>query len=455
MKHRALFAGCLLLAACQSGPKDAGNQKIHLVTLAPGHFHAALVQKSMYEEIDSNVNVFAPAGPELDAHMALVNSYNQRPENPTHWAEKVYTGPDFLEKMAEAKIPNAVVVIAGNNRDKTSYIRTAVNAGMNVLADKPMAITAAGFGELERIMDDAAARNVLLYDIMTERSEITNILQKELLQDATVFGSLQPGSPDTPSVVIESVHHFFKSVSGKPLRRPQWFFDPAQQGDAMTDVNTHLVDLAQWICFDTLHIDYKKDIRLLAAKKWPTPISRAQFTAITGATNFPAFLQPLVKNDSMLQTAANGSIDYSLNGVHIRAIALWNYQAPEGGGDTHDAIIRGTKATLHIRQGKDENWKPELYVIPAQADTSFGAALQASVGRLAQRYPGLGVTKTASGWKLQIPDALRTTHEAHFAEVAERFLKFLQAGRIPEWERKNIIAKYYVTTGGLALAGGQ
>jgi len=35
---------------------------VRLITLAPGHFHAALLQKSMYEGVDSTVQVFAPDG---------------------------------------------------------------------------------------------------------------------------------------------------------------------------------------------------------------------------------------------------------------------------------------------------------------------------------------------------------------------------------------------------------
>ena len=50
-----------------------------------------------------------------------------------------------------------------------------------------------------------------------------------------------------------------------------------------------------------------------------------------------------------------------------------------------------------------------------------------------------------------IPDAYRTGHEAHFAEVTERFLRYLEAG-IPDWEVPNIIAKYYTTIRALELA---
>src|SRR4051812_41675643 len=65
---------------------------VHLITLAHGHFHAALLQKSMYKEVDSTVYVFAPEGQEVTSHLALIDSYNNRKENPTAWKEKVYTG---------------------------------------------------------------------------------------------------------------------------------------------------------------------------------------------------------------------------------------------------------------------------------------------------------------------------------------------------------------------------
>jgi len=89
---------------------------------------------------------------------------------------------------------------------------------------------------------------MILYDILTQRSEITSILQKQLSQVPEVFGQLKQGTADNPAVIMESVHRFFKQVSEKPLVRPDWYFDPMQQGDAIADVGTHLVDLVQWVC---------------------------------------------------------------------------------------------------------------------------------------------------------------------------------------------------------------
>lgn len=93
-------------------------------------------------------------------------------------------------------------MLAGNNQRKTEYISKVVNAGLNVLGDKPMAINSSNFAMLENAFRTAAKNGVLLYDIMTERSEITNILQKELAHTPAVFWNAgcrypkQPGCSD-------------------------------------------------------------------------------------------------------------------------------------------------------------------------------------------------------------------------------------------------------------------
>ncbi len=66
----------------------------------------------MYATIDSTVHVYAPKGNELDAHLALINGYNSRADNPTAWKENIYTGEGYLERMIAEKKGN-VVVLAG------------------------------------------------------------------------------------------------------------------------------------------------------------------------------------------------------------------------------------------------------------------------------------------------------------------------------------------------------
>ncbi|MEO5591556.1 MAG: putative oxidoreductase C-terminal domain-containing protein [Chitinophagaceae bacterium] len=429
----------------------ADSAAVRLITVDPGHFHAALVQKSMSEGIDSVVNVYAPEGPELQSHLDLIKQYNERTEAPTHWAEKVYTGDDFLEKMIAEKKGN-VIVLAGNNLRKTQYITRSVEAGMNVLADKPMAITPANFTELENDFITAAQKKVLLYDIMTERSEITNLLQKEFAQTPEVFGSLNAGSANAPSVTIESVHYFYKFVSGKALTRPAWFFDPAQQGEAIADVGTHLIDLVQWQCFPDLAIDYKKDIIIGNARLWPTPVTLSQFSTVTKKDSFPAFLRPYVTSDTVLETHANGQVNYTLKGKHIKLTARWEYKAPEGSGDTHYCLLKGTLASLEIKQGKDENFKPTLYILPANDNKQYDSILQKAVEKINSSYPGVTIEKTNKVWKVIIPEKFKVGHEAHFAQVMQRYLQYLKAGQLPAWETPCMIAKYYTATKALEIA---
>ncbi len=100
--------------------------KVKFMNLDPGHFHAALVQKKMYESVDPVVHVYAPDGPEVEAYMGLINRYNSSTENPTSWEKQVYKGENFFQKMIKEK-PGNVMVVSGNNGKKTEYILEAVS----------------------------------------------------------------------------------------------------------------------------------------------------------------------------------------------------------------------------------------------------------------------------------------------------------------------------------------
>jgi predicted dehydrogenase len=438
-----------------AGKTAAVEGEIRLITLDPGHFHASLVQKTMVPGVSSVVQVYAPEGPELRDHLARIRAFNNRATGPTRWEERVAAGPDFLERMVRERKGN-VVVIAGNNARKTTYIKAAVDAGLNVLADKPMAVTPADF-ELLREAFAAAERNgVLLYDIMTERSEIATILQRELIAVPALFGAFERGTVEDPAVIKASVHHFFKVVAGSPLVRPAWFFDTSQQGEGIVDVTTHLVDLVQWECFPDEAIDGMSDIVLEKARRSTTPIVRDQFRKATGLADFPDFLGKDIKGGA-LQVFCNGQIDYSLRGLHARVSVAWKFEPPEGGGDTHYSVIRGTKANVIIRQEEEQKFKPELYVEPAKGVSlaNVGAELKRAMPFLQRKYPGLKIAEETGRWHVLIPDAYRVGHEAHFGQVAERFFQYLKDGRLPAWEVPGMLAKYRLTTQALALALGK
>jgi predicted dehydrogenase len=450
MKRLILYVVILSFASCSSEEK-LNDEPIRLVTLDPGHFHAALVQKTMYSNVDPVVHVYAPDGNDLQLHLGRINSYNTRSESPTHWKEEVYTGNDFFEKMIADKKGN-VVVLSGNNQKKTDYILKSLENGFNVYADKPMVIDSKGFEQLKEAFSTAEKNKLLLYDIMTERFEITTMLQRELSMIPEIFGELEKGTPDNPAITKESVHHFYKYVSGSVLTRPAWFLDESQQGEGIVDVMTHLVDLVQWECFPEQAIDYAKDITFNAAKRWTTSITLSEFEAITKLASFPSYLTKNITSDTLLKVYCNGEINYEIKGVHAKTSVIWNYQAPEGAGDTHYSIMRGTKANLVIRQGIEENYKPVLYIEPIKNDTGYPSTVAHHFKKISAKFPGVELYKTIKGWSVKLPENLVEGHEAHFARVTRNFLEYLEKRNMPAWEVPNMLAKYYTTTKGLEVA---
>jgi hypothetical protein len=283
---------------------------------------------------------------------------------------------------------------------------------------------------------------------MTERYEVTTILQRELARLPEVFGALEKGTAEQPAVEMVSVHHYFKEVAGKALIRPAWFFDPRQQGEAIPDVGTHLVDLVQWECFPDETLNWKQDIKVQAAKRWPTRLTAEQFKRVTGLEKYPDFFKKDVGPDGVLNVFQNGDVAYTVRGVHAKVTALWNFEAPAGAKDTHYSVLRGSRATLTIKQGAEEQYQPTLYVenksgAPADA---FEQTLRQAVSRLCAAWPGLEVKPAGTGWQIVVPDKFSVGHEAHFAQVTEKYLRFLADGQLPAWEVPNMLAKYYTTT---------
>jgi len=417
-----------------------------LIVVDPGHFHASLIQKEMYPFLAKQVSVYAPLGPDVLDYLQRIAFFNTRKDSPTSWNIELHTGPDFFERMLHDR-PGNVVILTGRNRPKIDRVTASIEAGLNALVDKPWIIRSADMPKLERALDEADQKGLAAYDIMTERYEITSILQRELVNDGNIFGKLAPGSEAQPAISATSVHHLMKVVAGVPLRRPAWFFDVAETGEGLADVGTHVVDLVQWTAFPDEALDYRTDVRILGGRRWPTVISRPDFQRVTGESEFPAYLAKAVQNGK-LDYFCNNSVSYALRGVHVKLDILWNWEAPEGAGDTYEAAFQGTRSRIELRQGKAEHNIPELYVIPQSPDVFD--ALKKKVAALESRYPGLAVSVTGSEARIGIPTRFRVGHEAHFAQVTSKFFEYLKAPRtIPAWEKPNMLVKYFIATKGV------
>jgi len=269
-----------------------------------------------------------------------------------------------------------------------------------------------------------------------------------------LFGELETGTIDDPALVIQSKHHFLKLVGGKPNKRPAWFFDTNQEGEGIVDVTTHYIDLAMWLCFAEQIIDYKEDIELKKAKRWPSLITAEQFEKVTGLNDFPKYLISRVNEQGEYQCYSNGEIIYTIRGIHAKAAVEWFYQAPEGTGDSQFVMIKGTKAYISLQQGKEQDFKQQIYIEPSAQSNhqDLSAEAEKTIEQLQGQYPGLSLEQAADRWKVIVPDECKVGHENHFKLVMEKFLKFVESGKLPCWEIPNMKTKYRLTAEALKLA---
>ena len=84
------------LTFCTSTQKDPS---ISFMVADPGHFHAALVLKSMYAGVNPKVFVYAPEGPDLDDFNGRVDGYQKRAVKPTGWQISEFHGSGYFDKM--------------------------------------------------------------------------------------------------------------------------------------------------------------------------------------------------------------------------------------------------------------------------------------------------------------------------------------------------------------------
>jgi predicted dehydrogenase len=349
--------------------------------------------------------------------------------------------------------PGTVVILSGRNREKMERIRASVGAGLHVLADKPWILKSADLPALESTLAQADAGGVVAYDIMTERFEITNILQRALVNDEATFGEIVRGSEADPAVRMESVHYLKKLVSGAPNIRPLSFFDTSEQGEGLNDVGTHLVDLVQWTLFPEQALDYRVDVDVLAAERWPTWITEAEFGTVTNAPGFPDSLGGSVR-DGRFEFYCNTRVSYALRGIHARLTVIWDWEAKPGEGDSHVAVYRGTRSQVEVRTTQ----VPELYVVPATVELQpqVRRAVQAKVRALEAQFAAIDVEDRGAELRITIPNTWRVGHEAHFAQVTRNFLDCVRDRTLlPAWERPNMLAKYYLTTTAVELSRGK
>ncbi len=412
-------------------------KKHDIYVLNPGHFHAALSLRESHDALSDEVHIFAPDGEELETFCAFIKSFNSREIDPTHWNLNIHRGENSLENLLREG-RGGIAILAGRNDTKIGNIEKLNRAGYRIFADKPWVPDEKGLESLRMAM---GADRPLSTDIMTERFEITTILQKMFLDEPDIFGTFRVGADGKPAIFKESVHHLFKIVNGTPLRRPPWYFDVKVQGEGIVDVTTHLVDMTHWMAFPGAEIDFARDIRLREARRWATRVPLEMFSRITRNPAFPEGVRDSV-NDSVLDYFCNGEILYEVRGVPVHLKVIWNLEPPAGAGDTHRSIIRGTRSDLEVRQLAERNYLPEFLIAPHGNPQALVDAVRATLEKHSEQYPGLTLEREGDRLLINVPKALRTTHEQHFCEARNAFLHMLDSGQEPQELRANIVSKY-------------
>ncbi len=365
------------------------DSAVHFMTYRPGHFHAALVYRKMYDDASPRVDIYGPLDQDLLDHLTHLTRFNERAETPTDWRVDVHTGPDALERMLDDRPGNAVV-IAGRNRQKIDFLPGMIDNGLHILVDKPAITEPEDFPRFEEALMEAASEDLVVHDMMTRRHEVPTRVQRALVNDPDVLGSPLRRSAEEPAVDLETLHHLAKMVDGEPNRRPTWYFDIREQGEGLADVSVHLVDQTLWTMFPGSPIDYRSDIEMLSAERWPTQLTVEQFERVTGESEFPAFLDRWVEN-GILDYYCNGTLEYAVRDIRARHDVGWAYEA-ETYGDQHRAIYRGEKSEVQLRQEPETAGQSEVFVVPREAAIGdLKAAVETKLRALEDRWPGLRV----------------------------------------------------------------
>jgi hypothetical protein len=255
-----------------------------------------------------------------------------------------------------------------------------------------------------------------------------------------LFGTFVTHNSAAPAIDIASVHHLYKRVNGRPLQRPAWYYDTTVQGDGLVDIQSHMVEQAQWWVLGEDVGEIERDIVLDTARRWTTPVPLPLFHDSTGLAAYPEALQPAVR-DGILQYACNGEICYRLRGISVRQTAEWRQREPEGTGDLHRLTLRGSRCNVLIRQGAETGYKATLHLEPA-AGVALEPLLRPVLAQWQVHFPGLTYEPSACGLRLLLPPALDHGHESHFALVLRAFLEHLERGFWPEALRARLRMRY-------------
>jgi scyllo-inositol 2-dehydrogenase (NADP+) len=149
-------------------------------------------------------------------------------ERTTNHAAECYPGITTYRTLDAMLADSSLSLIAISTPSGTHFelARQVLNAGKNVVVDKPVAVTSAEVAELMQL----ATKNNLLFAPFHERRWDGDFLTLKKLLAESALGKL--------------VHFETNYDRWRPVTRAAWKEDPSQGGGLLLDIGTHLVDQA-------------------------------------------------------------------------------------------------------------------------------------------------------------------------------------------------------------------
>jgi len=162
--------------------------------------------------------------------MTLAAVVTSNPER-ARQAIEAYPGVDVVdsaERLWERAAELDLVVVASPNRTHVPLAMEALEAGLPVVVDKPLAATSA---DARRVVDEARSRGLLLSVFQNRRWDGDFLTLRRLLAEGA----------------LGTVHRFESRFERwRPAPKPGWreSADPAEAGGVLFDLGSHLIDQA-------------------------------------------------------------------------------------------------------------------------------------------------------------------------------------------------------------------
>ena len=148
------------------------------------------------------------------------------------WAASTFAAPVFasVEELLAAAQPD-LVAVANENDLKAQAVLLALQAGCDVVVDKPLALTMDEQQTIERFLAEHPAQRLLMLLTLRGNSEYAGL--RRVVQSGAV------GAPAFVGVRM--------AVRLKRAERPPWFLDVNRSGGLFLDLLIHGLDQVEWI----------------------------------------------------------------------------------------------------------------------------------------------------------------------------------------------------------------